>query len=263
MNRGSRVRIVLVLAIVALFAAAKLSAGEDAAKDEKAELTAREIVRRADELTRGLESRAQITMEITRPRWRRTVTMETWTRGTEDSFIRILSPRKEKGVTFLKKGREAWQYIPAVDRTMKLPPSMMLQSWMGSDFTNDDVVRADSIVVDYQHKLVSEVEEDGTAYWVIEAVPKPEAPVVWGKLTMKIQKSNFIMRRADYADEDGELVKYYETSDIQTVEGRELAMSFVMHDVTRKGYKTSIKYDKLTFKPDIKKDTFSVRNLRK
>lgn len=225
------------------------------------ELSAREIVRQCDDLLRGTESYTRLTMVITRPDWTRTLTMDAWSQGTEKSFIRVLSPAKERGVAFLKRGREAWQYIPSINRTIKIPPSMMLQSWLGSDFTNDDVVRADSIVVDYTHRIVGEPTVGDTAYWDVEALAKPGAPVVWGKVMLRIRKSNFVPDRVDYYDEDGKLIKYYESSDIRTVEGRELAVHFVMHDVTRPGYSTTITYDDLTFTPNLKPDTFTKRNL--
>lgn len=226
-------------------------------------LTPLEIVRRCDDLLRGEESYGKVTMTVTRPKWSRTVEMEAWTRGTEDSFIRVLSPPKEKGVTFLKKGREAWQYAPAIDRVIKIPPSMMLQSWLGSDFTNDDMVRADSMVVDYDHAIGSEPEENGVAYWVIEARPKPAAPVVWGQVNLKIRKEDFIPVRVDYYDEDGRLVKYYETADFAEVEGRRLATRLTMHDQSRPGNQTEIRYASLTFQPDLRSDTFTVQNLRR
>lgn len=227
------------------------------------ELAPVEIVRRCDDLLRGAESYCKLTMAITRPNWSRTVAMEAWTRGTEESFIRVLAPPKERGVTFLKKGREAWQYAPTIDRVIKIPPSMMLQSWLGSDFTNDDVVRADSLVVDYDHAILSVPEEDGVAYWMIEARPKPAAPVVWGRIVLKIRQADFIPVRVDYYDEDSALVKYYETADFADVEGRRLALRATMHDQSRPGNQTEIRYDSLTFKPRMEPDTFTVQNLRR
>ena len=240
-----------------------LVAGLVCASARGEELTATEIVRRCDDLLRGEESYCKLTMTVTRPKWSRTVSMEAWTRGTKESFIRVLSPPKEQGVTFLKKGREAWQYAPAIDRVIKIPPSMMLQSWLGSDFTNDDMVRADSIVVDYDHEISSEPEEDSVAYWVVAARPKPDAPVVWGRVDLKIRKEDFIPVRVDYFDEDGALVKYYETADFAEVEGRRLALPATMHDRSRPGHQTEIRYGALTFQPDLKPDTFTVQNLRR
>ena len=226
-------------------------------------LPAVEIVRRCDELLRGEESYGRVTMTITRPAWSRTVVMDAWTRGTGESFIRALSPPKEKGVTFLKKGRQAWQYVPSIDRVIKIPPSMMLQSWMGSDFSNDDVVRADSMVTDYDHVIASEPEEEGVAYWMIRATPKPSAPVVWGRVDLKIRKADFIPVRVEYHDEDGRLVKFYETADFKDIEGRRVATRMTMHDVSRPGHRTEIRYESLTFRPDLRPDTFTEWNLRR
>lgn len=230
---------------------------------EEEKLSATEIVRLCDDLLRGEKSYCTMTMTVTRPRWTRTVTMEAWTEGADNVLIRILSPKKEKGVAFLKKGREGWQYIPAIDRVMKLSPSMMLQSWMGSDFTNDDVVRADSIIVDYTHKVLSEPKEDEVEYWLVQATPKPDAAVVWGKIVFKVRKSNFVADRVDFYDEDGELVKYYETSDIKKIEGKEIATKFTMYNVIEEGHKTAMTYDHITFKPKMKPGTFSRKNLRR
>ena len=226
-------------------------------------MSATEIVRRSDELNRRDASYGNVTMIIQRPDWTRTLTLEAWTQGTKDSFIRILSPKKEKGVTFLKKGREAWQYIPSIDRVIKIPPSMMLQSWLGSDFTNDDIVRADSLVVDYNHTIQEDATDQSVNFWIIKGIPKPDAAVVWGKVVFKIRKDNFVPERVDYYDEDGELVKYYETFDIKAIEGLAVPTRLVMSDVTRAGYSTTLKYDKLTFRPDIKPRTFTTRNLKR
>ena len=221
------------------------------------------LLTRSDALMRGDTSYSEIEMKVVTPRWQRTVKMESWSKGTKKAFIKITYPKRDQGVTFLRIDNEMWQYIPKVERVVKIPPSMMLQSWMGSDFTNDDVVRADSIVVDYDHTITAEPTEDGTAYWVIEARPKPAAPVVWGRVELKIRKEDYIPVRVDYYDEDGTLVKYYETQDFASVEGRRLATRMTMHDQSRPGNSTALKYDSLTFKPGLQPDTFTVQNLRR
>jgi hypothetical protein len=222
-----------------------------------------EIIRRSDDLLRRGESYAEVTMVIQRPDWKRRLVMEAWTQGVSNSFIRVLSPAKDKGVKFLKMGREAWQYVPAVDRTIKIPPSMMLQSWMGSDITNDDIVRADSLVVDYNHFLKKETEEKGEKFWIIEGIPKENAPVVWGRILFQIRQRNFVAERVEYYDEDGALVKYYTSHDIRRVEGEEVATGVTMVDVTRPGYRTVLSYERLTFHPATPRDTFTLRNLKR
>ena len=226
-------------------------------------LNAQEIIRRSDTLLRRPESYAEITMRIKRPEWTRTLTLEAWTQGSSNSLMRVLSPKKEKDVTFLKRGREAWQYIPSVDRIIKIPPSMMLQSWMGSDFTNDDIVRTDSLVVDYTHRIASEPEQNGIAYWLIESSPKPNAAVVWGKIELKIRKQNFVADRVDFFDEDGERMKYYQAFDIKRIENMDVATRLTMYNLSKPGYSTSLTYNELTFHPDVRPSTFSVHHLKR
>jgi hypothetical protein len=230
---------------------------------QASDLSPTEIIRRSDDLLRRGQSYARVTMTITRPDWERTLVLEGWSQGASNSFIRVLSPKKEKGVTFLKKGREAWQYIPAVDRIIKIPPSMMLQSWMGSDFTNDDVVRADSLVEDYTHRITEEVEADGERYWMIEGIPKKDAAVVWGRIVFKVRQANYVADRVDYYDEEDRVVKYYRTFDVRNVEGLDVATRFTMFDLSRPGYSTSLRYEDITFEPELAPDTFTLRNLKK
>jgi hypothetical protein len=188
--------------------------------------------------------------------------IEGWTEGASNALMRVLEPKKEEGVTFLKRGREAWQFVPAIDRVIKIPPSMMLQSWMGSDFTNDDVVRSDSLVVDYTHAIIDEKDVDGVPCWVIEAIPKPEAPVVWGRVVITVRKPDLVGDRADFHDEDGTLAKYYRTFEIRDVEGTAVATRFIMYDLTRPGHSTALHYREITFQPDIEEDMFSVRRMQ-
>ena len=253
MNRAASMLLVGMLALALVVPA--IAFGE--------ELTPKEIVKRSDEKLRGAKSYSILTMEIVRPEWSRTMKMKAWTEGTEKAFIRVLSPAKDKDTAFLKIGREAWQYIPAIERTMKIPPSMMLQSWMGSDFTNDDLVRADSLVVDYTHKIIETPTINGVECWKIELKPKPNAAVVWGKIEITIRKDNLVSTRADYYNEDNELVKYFETADIKTIEGKVVPTKFTMHDVKKKGHSTTMIYEDLTFSPNIPPNTFTVSNLKK
>jgi outer membrane lipoprotein-sorting protein len=252
----TRVTITLQLLIMLLAAPHPCTADEPA-------VNATEIIRKADELMRGTSSYARVTMTIHRPKWTRTVTLDAWTRTGAEAFITVLSPRKDKGVSFLKRNREAWQYIPSIDRTIKLPPSMMLQSWMGSDFTNDDVVRADSIITDYDHTLSGSEVIDGQPVWIVDAIPREDAPVVWGRVTYKVNKSNYIPVHIEYRDEDDQTVKYSTASDIRRTEGKTLPHRFTMHDMTRKNHRTEIIYDVISFSTPVDDSVFSLRNLRR
>ncbi|MDD4033648.1 MAG: outer membrane lipoprotein-sorting protein, partial [Bacteroidales bacterium] len=142
----------------------------------------REIVRKSDEKFRGKSSTGTFSMTIQRPSWSRTLSMKSWNLGTEYSLIYVTAPAKEKGQVFLKRNNEMWNWVPSIERMIKIPPSMMMQSWMGSDFTNDDLVKESSIVNDYTHKLIGEETIEGYTCYKIKLIPLEEAPVVWGKV---------------------------------------------------------------------------------
>ena len=146
------------------------------------ELTAKDIVRIADEKNRGETMQGEMSMTIIRPKWERTVSMKSWSKGDKYFMIYITEPAKEKGQVFLKVDKEMWNYVPTISRMIKIPPSMMMQSWMGSDFTNDDLVKQSSIVVDYDHTLLGEENIRGMECYKIELIPHEDAAVVWGKI---------------------------------------------------------------------------------
>ena len=131
-------------------------------------------------------------IKIIRPKWKKEMVMKGWSIGDEYFVSLVLSPAKEKGTVFLKRGNEVWNYIPSIERTIKLPPSMMMQNWMGTDFTNDDLVQRSSVTNDYSNSIIGEQTIDGLDCWIIELIPKEDAPVVWGKLIMWIDKNDYM-----------------------------------------------------------------------
>ena len=143
--------------------------------------SAKEIVQKMDDNMRGDYVTQVMTMTIVRPSWERSISMKSWGRGTDYSLIFITAPAKEKGQVFMKRETEMWNWIPSIDRMIKLPPSMMMQSWMGSDFTNDDLIKESSVIHDYEHSIVGEEELQGLPCYKIQLIPKPDAAVVWGK----------------------------------------------------------------------------------
>ncbi|HLI92977.1 MAG TPA: outer membrane lipoprotein-sorting protein, partial [Puia sp.] len=144
--------------------------------------TAKEIVARAEDNIHGLYAKTEMTIQIIRPAWTRTMNLKTWSRGDAYSLMLITAPAKDAGTVFLKRGKEIWNWLPSIERSVKLPPSMMSQSWMGTDFTNDDLVKASSRVDDYTHKIVGDSVIEGRSCWKIEMIPLPAASVVWGKV---------------------------------------------------------------------------------
>ncbi len=231
--------------------------------------TAKEIVKRADDLLRGKEnetSTAVIEMSITTPNWDRTLRMHTWAKGTEKSLIRIVSPPKEAGNTTLKIKNEMWNYLARTEITIKIPPSMMLQSWNGSDFTNDDLVRSSSMVSDYTHTLLGTEVFQGYDGYIIELIPKPNAPVVWGKIITWIEQSNYVPLKTEYYNEKGELVRVMAFSELKNMHGRFIPTVWEMKQTKESlsaGRKTTMKILDILFGVNLDEDIFSLRSLEK
>jgi outer membrane lipoprotein-sorting protein len=225
--------------------------------------TATEIVRRADEKMKGESSIGVFTMEIVRPSWKRSISMKSWTKGTDYSLTLINAPAAERGKAFLMRENEIWNWVPTVDRVIKLPPSMMMQSWMGSDFTNDDLVKQSSIVTDYTHALVGEETIQGRDAWIIELRPKADAPVVWGKIRAWITKGEYLQLKAEYFDEDDFLINTMLASQIRTLGGREIPTRLEMIPDGKPGHKTVLIYNDIQFNQEIPDSFFSLQNLKR
>ena len=222
---------------------------------------AREIVKRADDRAKGKTSQANLTIQIVRPSWSREMVMKTWSKGNDLALILVTSPAKDKGIAYLKRKKEVWNWVPAIERNIKLPPSMMSQSWMGTDFTNDDLVKEASIVEDYDHSIIKDTAIDGRICYVIQMLPKPQSSVVWGKVLLCIDKKDFIMMRAEYYDEDGRLVNTMHCSDIKMLGGKLLPARMEMVPVDKKGNKTVLIYNSLEFDKTIDDNFFTTQNM--
>lgn len=223
----------------------------------------KEIVKKADEKLRGTSSIGEVTMTIQRPSWERTLSMKNWTLGTEYSLILITAPAKEKGQVFLKRESEMWNWLPSIDRMIKIPPSMMMQSWMGSDFTNDDLVKESSIVKDYTHKLIGQETIENYPCYKVELIPLEDAPVVWGKIYMWISQEEFLWLKAEFFDEDGFLVNTEILTDVKKMDDRIIPTRMEMIPADKKGHKTIMTFDEIDFEVPIKDSFFSIQNMKR
>ncbi len=222
---------------------------------------AKEIVRTADDRAKGKTSVATMTIQTIRPTWTREMSVKTWSKGNDLVMILINAPAKEKGVVYLKRKKEVWNWIPSIERNIKLSPSMMGQSWMGTDFTNDDLVKEASIIEDYNHSIVGDTVIEGRSCYKIKMLPKPSSAVVWGKVLMCIDKKDFLMLHVTYFDEDGELVNTMYTGDIKMLGGRLLPARMEMVPADKKGQKTVLIYNALTFDKPIDDAFFTTQNM--
>ncbi len=225
--------------------------------------SAKEIMQKVDAKVRGASNEAEMKMTIVRPDWKREVSMKSWSLGTEYSLILITAPARDKGQAFLKRDNEMWNWQPSIDRVVKLPPSMMLQSWMGSDFTNDDLVKESSVVNDYTHELAQDSTINGNDVYKIILTPKPDAPVVWGKVVCYVEKKELNQLLVKYYDEDDLLVNTMVLSDIRNMGGRILPTKLEMVPADNPQQKTVIEYLDQKFDIGIKQDFFSMQNMKR
>ena len=225
---------------------------------------AREVIKKADEKMQGEEtSQSTMTMTIVRPTWQREVTFKSWTKGRDYSLALVTSPAKEAGQTFLKRETEMWNWNQTINRLIKLPPSMMSQGWMGSDFSNDDLLKESSIVVDYTHTIIGEEEIDGWDCYKIELIPLEDAAVVWGKIFKWIAKEEFLQMKTEYYDEDDYLIKTELAYDMKTMGGRLIPSKFELIPEEEEGHKTVVVMDDIKFNEPIPDSFFSQQNMKR
>ena len=224
---------------------------------------AKEIISKAENVIKGKTAHGTVEMTVVNPDFTRTLKMESWWQGNEKALIVIESPRREAGNKTLKIGNEMWNYLKNTETTIKIPPSMMLQSWNGSDFTNDDLVRESDLSDDYFQKITGEETIDGEKCWEIELKPKPDAPVVWGKLHYYVRKSDNLPARVVYFDENGKPVRRMEFGDVKMMGGRKLPAAWKMISLTKEGHHTEFKMLDMEFDIKLKDRIFSFRELER
>lgn len=224
---------------------------------------AQALIARAWDHMRGETSVSVVRMTVHRETWERTSVIKAWTRGRKTSIFQIISPKKDRGNGTLKIDRDMWTYNPKINRVVKIPPSMMSQSWMGSDFSNNDLSKADSILKDYTHTITGTRTVNGFKVVEIRSLPKPQAPVIWGMQTLKIREDGVLLEEAFY-DEDKKIVKILTTSDIREMGGRPFPAQWVMRSTgaESKADHTLLEYQSLTFDVPLRDRLFTVNALR-
>lgn len=239
------------LSTVLILSLAQAAAAEDA----------REIVRAAMEHWRGVTSQGEMTMTIHRPGWERSMSMKAWTKGQKHSLVRVTAPRKDAGNGTLMIDNAMWTFSPKVNRVMKVPSSMMGQNWMGSDFSNKDVSRADTIVDQYDHTLLEQETSDGHTVYVVESIPHEDAAVVWGKEVLKVRDDHVLLSQ-DFYDQDGKLVKSLRSLEIGVMGGRTLAVRQRMEKLEAEDEWTEMVIESMGFDLDLSDSLFTRSNLR-
>ena len=225
--------------------------------------SAREIVQKADEKLRGKSSIMEMKMTIVRPTWTREVELKSWSLGDNYALMYILAPSRDRGVVFLKRDKEIWNWQPSIERLIKLPPSMMMQSWMGSDFKNDDMVRQSSIVNDFSQEIVGNETIDGRECYKIELIPKESAAVVWGKVILWIDKKDYLELKSEFYDEDGYLIHTMYGKSIKVMDNVLLPSVLEVIPADDPGNKTLVEYVSVDFDVPLNEDFFSVQQAKR
>lgn len=231
----------------------------------QAEDSASQMVHKSEQHTRGKSFMGNSKMTVHKGSESRSLGMKIWTMGQDKALVKITQPAKEKGVGNLRLELNFWQYLPNVNRIIKIPPSLMLQSWMGSDFTNDDLVRGSSLYRDYTHKIVGKEKLNGMDAVKILCTPKPKAPVVWGKVELWVRAKDSVPLQEYFYSESGELLKKLVGEDVQTFGAHTIPTKLTMEDVKKAGNKTVVEYEASSVKVDVKIDDsiFTQNNLKK
>lgn len=227
-----------------------------------ADPTVHDLLLAYDDLIRGRTSRGQMTMNVKTARWTRSLTLSMVSRGTEDFLMRILSPKKEEGTATLKVGNEIWNYLPKVDRTIKLPASMMSGSWMGSHFSNDDIVQDTRFSESFDCEITGRPEDAG-GRWVIRCVPHEDAVVVWGSVNLAFLQENALPAKAEFYDETGELARTMTFSDFEEIGGKLMPRISRMVPADEPDEYTEMVYDEIEFDIEVPEGTFTLRELRR
>jgi outer membrane lipoprotein-sorting protein len=225
------------------------------------EVDAAQLVRDAMDHWRGLTSFADMTMTIHRPDWERSMTMKSWSKGDKQSLVRVTEPKKDAGNGTLLNDNSMWTYTPKINRIIKVPSSMMSQSWMGSDFSNKDISKSTDIIDQYDHELTGLEERDGHVFYTVTSIPHEEAAVVWGKEVL-IVRDDYVLMEQQFWDQDGVLVKSMKTLDVQTMGGRAVAKVMRMGKVDAPDEWTEITANTIEFDLELPDSLFTLSNLR-
>ena len=219
------------------------------------------ILRQAYENYRSTSSQSTVAMTVHRPDWERHLQMRAWTRGDNDGLVRFTAPAKDAGNATLKLSNDTWVFNPKLNQVIKLPASMMSQSWMGSDFSYDDLSKSEDIINDYTHRLTATATSGGHTVWTIESTPKPGAPVVWGKVTMKV-RDDYVMMGEVFYDQDGKPARQMSVDKIAPLSGRPYPVTMTMHPLDEPGQWTQIETSGARFNVGLPAFIFTLSNLQ-
>lgn len=221
------------------------------------------IIQSGEARMRGETAQFVMSMKINRPEYTRQLKLRSWTTGRAKALVEIIEPAKEQGLVSLRVETQMWNYLPKADAAIRVPASLMLQSWMGSDFTNDDLMKMSSLATDYTHKILRQDTGDGSKTNVIECLPKPSAPVVWGKILYWARVSDGLPMKEEFYDENGKLVRTLTLSQFKKMDDRVIPTMLTITKASTPSESTSVVYEKVLFDRVLDDSLFARERLRK
>jgi len=250
--RGTGIRPRLVMGVIAV---ALTQAFAAPAPDADA------ILQRAFDNYRSGSSATSVAMTVHRPDWERHLDLKAWTRGQDDALVRFVAPAKDAGNATLKLGRDTWVFNPKLNQVIKLPASMMSQSWMGSDFSYNDLAKSNDIITEYTHRILATEKVGSHTVWTIEAVPKPGAPIVWGKVALKIRDDNVVTEET-FFDQDMKPARRMQADKIATLGDRPYPITMTMYPLDAPDQWTRIDTSDGHFNVTVPEYFFTLSNLQ-
>lgn len=221
------------------------------------------IIQHGESALRGKSAQVVMRMTVKRPTFTRELKLRSWTLGRGHALVEILEPAKEEGIASLRVDDQMWNFLPKTDQTVRVPTSLMLQSWMGSDFTNDDLMKASSLITDYTHKILSRETLDGEKAVQIECLPKPNAPVVWGKILYWARVADDLPLKEAYYDESGKLVRTMTLSEFKKMDDRVIPTRLVVTKAENPDESTTVVYEKALYDRSVDEGVFARDRLRR
>lgn len=221
------------------------------------------IVAKAENKLRGKSSIATMKVTTVRPKYSRKMELKNWTQNDDLSLMYIGAPARDKGTTYLKRKKEIWYYLPSIERNIKMPPSMMNQSWMGTDLSNDDLVKKTSMENDFHHKLIASEAIDGMDCYHISLIPHEDAEVIWGKIEIWVEKENFNILKQESFDEDLELVNTIHASNVKDMDGEIIPTKMIFYPADKPKQRTEMEYISIKFNVTIPEYYFTTQFMTK
>jgi hypothetical protein len=250
-----------MLRLLSIFSFACLLVHTQASGLSSDEKELKEILANTDKLWVGEASEAQLSMNVKTANYSRTLELKYWVKGKKNTMVLITSPKKEKGTVTLKINDDMYNYLPKVARTVKVSSALRGGSWMGSHFTNDDLIRATLLNDSYDATVLNKSTQNKKSVWKIQLIPKKNTPTPWGKIVLELNHTDNLPMKQQYYDEDKKLVRTITYSNVKKMGDRQVPTIIKVIPESKKGEYTQLTYKKIDYSVKLNDDFFSLTRI--